>query len=60
MEIQNRKNVSPWMWVGIIALVLLFCCCSIIVALAIFGPMLSYYSSPPGDSSGFMLSLMAA
>jgi hypothetical protein len=49
MEIQEKTN--PWKWVGIIALICLFCCCSMIVALAIFGPMFGYYFGPPEGGS---------
>ncbi len=55
MEMQDRKKANPWMWVGAISLILLFCCCGLIVALAIFGPMLGYYFGLPEGSSGFLL-----
>jgi hypothetical protein len=48
MELDDLKNVKPWMWVGLAALALLFCCCGIIVVLAILGPMVNYYFGGAG------------
>lgn len=60
MEMQNQKKSNPWKWVGIIALLVLFCCCGMVVAVAIFGPMFGYYFTPPAGGSGFLRPFFAA
>lgn len=60
METQNQPKTNPWMWVGLIALLLLFCCCGLIVALAVLGPMFGYYFGPLQGSGGSLLPMLRA